>query len=508
MSARIRLASIAALALLLAQPARAQFGKSPFGVLASLHEEGGGVLLRVAFQVPPDHFLYRESMSVSVEAPATLTEKELPAPIQKHDTFTDELKLVYTQDVTFVYRVEAAQDPLKVLVKYQGCDHSVCFFPQKKTFELAVAGSVSDEVIAAQQTPSDAAAPVDGASWKDLMAGFDVRAQAAGYLKPADFIAFLDGVDRGERKGGEDRAVADFERRGLWVTVFLLLLGGVALNLTPCVLPLIPINLAILGAGNKARSRSQGFILGGLYGLAMAIVYGALGLAVVLTGSKFGALNASPWFNAVIAAVFVVMALAMFDILAVDLSRFQGRAGGAGEGRGGRYVAAFSMGAVAALLAGACVAPVLISTLLLASSLYAQGVQAALLLPFLLGLGMGLPWPFAGAGLSFLPKPGAWMKGVKIVFGVLILAFASYYGWLAYEGFRSRNSQGVVTADGRDPAEASVRRLTAALIESKQTGKPVFIDFWATWCKNCHAMEKTTFKDADVVRRLSEHIVV
>ena len=80
------------------------------------------------------------------------------------------------------------------------------------------------------------------------------------------------------------------------------------------------------------------------------------------------------------------------------------------------------MGAVAALLAGACVAPVVIQVVLFSSNLYATGTPLALALPFFLGIGMAIPWPIAGAGIAALPKPGAWMVRVKQAFGVFILA--------------------------------------------------------------------------------------
>ena len=124
------------------------------------------------------------------------------------------------------------------------------------------------------------------------------------------------------------------------------------------------------------------------------------------------------------------------------------------------------MGVVAALLAGACVAPVVISVLLLSARWYGEGMVAGLLLPFLLGLGMALPWPFAGAGLSFLPKPGKWMKWVKYSFGALILLFAVYYGGLAANLFMTRHSL-VVLARGNAAAGSSGSRpdesLAAAL---------------------------------------------
>ena len=96
------------------------------------------------------------------------------------------------------------------------------------------------------------------------------------------------------------------------------------------------------------------------------------------------------------------------------------------------------MGAVAALLAGACVAPVVIQVVLFSSNLYATGTTIALALPFFLGIGMAVPWPIAGAGLAALPKPGMWMVRVKQAFGVVILATAAYYGYEAYGLFANR----------------------------------------------------------------------
>jgi thioredoxin:protein disulfide reductase len=279
----------------------------------------------------------------------------------------------------------------------------------------------------------------------------------------------------------------------------------VALNLTPCILPMIPINLAIIGAGAQAGSKRRGFALGATYAAGMAIAYGVLGLFVVLTGSKFGTLNSSPWFNLGIAAVFLVLALAMFEKISIDLSRFQGGSAGNSTSSKSKFVVAYTMGTVAALLAGACVAPVVISVLLQATTLHAKGLTVGLLLPFLLGLGMGLPWPFAGAGLSFLPKPGKWMMRVKYGFGVMIILFATYYGHLAFGLFQSRSTI-MVRAAGKPGDEAKVfsEQLTKALQEARTDGRQVFIDFWASWCKNCSAMEHTTFASATVKQRLAK----
>ena len=103
----------------------------------------------------------------------------------------------------------------------------------------------------------------------------------------------------------------------------------------------------------------------------MAVVYGVLGLVVILTAGTFGTINASPWFNLGIAVLFVVLGLAMFDVITIDFSRLSSRI--RFSQREPRHVLlAFGMGAVAALLAGACVAPVVIQVVLFASQLYAR----------------------------------------------------------------------------------------------------------------------------------------
>ena len=370
-------------------------------------------------------------------------------------------------------------------------------FPERKTFSLSL-GQATGQITKSVEQKSKQSSE----DWKTLLGQFRVAAIDTGYLKKEDFLSFLDRAVSGAPAG--DDALARFDRLGLLATVLLIVLGGLGLNLTPCVLPLIPINLAIIGAGAKAGSKGRGFALGGVYGLGMAITYGALGLVVVLTGSKFGVLNASPWFNLVIAAIFFILALAMFDVITIDLARFQGSS--VPGAKKGHFAAALILGAVSALLAGACVAPMVIFVLLLAGNLYSKGVALGLFLPFLLGLGMALPWPFAGAGLSFLPKPGRWMTWVKYTFGIIILVVAAYYGYEAYRIFQSVQSAPAIS--GQTVSQQSDEALLNGLKRAQKEGKPVFIDFWATWCKNCIVMDKTTFKDSEVRKKLENFVTV
>ena len=304
------------------------------------------------------------------------------------------------------------------------------------------------------------------------------------------------------------RARGLLEGHGPLAILLIVLLGGLALNLTPCVLPMIPINLAIIGAGTQAGSRSRGFSLGAVYGAAMAVAYGALGLVVVLTASTFGTINATLWFNVAIAILFVVLALAMFDIITIDFSRWSSRFGSGG--RRGSFVLAFGMGAVAALLAGACVAPVVIEVVVFSSNLYATGTKVALALPFVLGLGMAIPWPLAGAGMAALPKPGKWMVRVKQAFGVVILATAGYYGYVAYGILANRFvDPAAVTSSVQEQLKSGWHAsLAEGLAAAERTHQPVLVDLWATWCKNCLTMDETTFKDPVVTRALDGYVKV
>ena len=170
----------------------------------------------------------------------------------------------------------------------------------------------------------------------------------------------------------------------------------------------------------------------------------------------------------------------------------------------------FTMGAVAALLAGACVAPVVIQVVLFSSSLYATGTTVALALPFMLGVGMALPWPFAGAGLAALPKPGAWMVRVKQGFGLLILATAVYYGYITYGIFANRwVDPASVASSVEEKLKAGWHAsLADGLAAARREQKPVLIDLWATWCKNCLTMDKTTLADPAVTAALAGYVKI
>lgn len=475
---------------------------------------------------------------LTVDAPSGVTVSEIvwPQPTDFQVEGLPEKLAVFEHESVIGVELALASNisagPLTVPahLRYQACDARACYAPTTADVQwtVTVAATASPDAANAavfkaipfgtgertngstgatgsrSPTASSKTSPASSGSGGsvELLNGFVIQGTTGGYLGSADFLSFIRNAESGVKERGM------FEGRGPIAILLLVLIGGLALNLTPCVLPMIPINLAIIGAGTQASSRGRGFLLGSAYGVAMAIVYGVLGLVVILTAGTFGTINSSPWFNIGIALLFVVLGLAMFDVLLIDFSKYSSNL--AGPGTRGSVVLAFSMGAVAALLAGACVAPVVIQVVLFSSNLYATGTRVALALPFCLGLGMAIPWPIAGAGLASLPRPGMWMVRVKQAFGVFILATALYYGYEACSIFSNRwVDPATVSASVEEQLKAGWHASLAEGLETaKRENKPVLIDMWATWCKNCLTMDRTTLANGDVQNALAGYVKI
>lgn len=452
--------------------------------------ERKGDKLEVSAVIPPGYYLYQEQTQVEVKdfQGAVLPPYSLPSPVIHDDPYSGKVQIFQngTKNV-WIFRVHDS-GAYQILINYQGCKEktadspALCFPPStEKLFSASEAVAENPASVIPESIPENLS---------KLLSAFKIERVVAGYLSPDEFESFLAAHDITQE--------SIFSDKNILIIILLILLGGLGLNLTPCVLPMIPVNLAIIGAGGQAGSKRKGFMLGGTYGIGIALAYGCLGILTVLTGTKFGELNSQAWFNFGIAAVFIVLALAMFDLFSIDLSRFSAGLEPKDSDKG-KLITAFIMGVVAALLAGACVAPVVIAVLLYSAKVYSEGNPAGLLLPLLLGVGMALPWPFAGAGMAVIPKPGAWMVRVKLVFAVLIAAAGI---WYAYTGVTLLPSRSAIAA-----AREQLPALETALRRSVRENKPVMIDFWASWCKNCTRMESTTFKDPAVKRKLDDFII-
>ena len=483
--------------------------------------------LHVQSNKPRDPSLIPTELTVDAPSGISVGEVVFPPAVDLAQAGQPEPLAVFGSEFAIGVRFDVARGApqgaieIPARLRYQACDENLCYAPatatlrwtlnvvpagvSAKTYPSPVFGEIrfgTGEAPARVSSPDPAVVSTPRGAGLTQLANFTMQGTTGGYLSSDDFLQFVRNAEAGVKEAGL------FEGRGPLAILLIVFLGGLALNLTPCVLPMIPINLAIIGAGTQAGSRSRGFLLGGVYGAAMAAVYGVLGLIVILTAGTFGTINSSPWFNLAIAIVFIALALAMFDIVTIDFSRFSSSVGTASNR--GSLVVAFTMGAVAALLAGACVAPVVIQVVLFASDLYAQGTAVALALPFLLGLGMALPWPLAGAGLAALPRPGAWMVRVKQAFGVLILVTAAYYGYQAYTLFDNRRvGVGEVASSVEEKLKAGwYASLDEGLAAAEREQKPVLLDLWATWCKNCLTMDKTTLADPAVEAALDGYVKI
>ena len=521
--------------------------KAEVAPLVATDGVAAGSELRTALQITLPEGLHTNSnkprdpslipITLTVTAPPGLEVKEIvfPTPTDLVSKGSDQPLSVFERSfaigvaMTVDADMPAGEITIPVRLRYQACDESMCYIPQRvesgwtvrvlaeksavkpeheDVFKTIAWGTGEKPVETTTTAAAGAGAAGATATQVDPLkrvGEFTVLGSTGGYLGSSDFLEFIRNAESGIQQKGM------FEGQGPLMILLLVFIGGMALNLTPCVLPMIPINLAIIGAGARAGSRGRGFWLGAAYGAAMAVVYGILGLVVILTAGTFGTINSSPWFNLGIAILFVVLALAMFDVLIIDFSKYSTKFNFGNSGEGGSVAVAFGMGAVAALLAGACVAPVVIQVVLFSSNLYAQGTSIALALPFLLGIGMATPWPLAGAGMSALPKPGAWMVRVKQVFGVFILGTALYYGYEAYSIFSNRwvdATEVASSVEEKIKKEGWHSSLAEGLEVAAREQKPVLIDMWATWCKNCLTMDKTTLADGSVNGALKDYVKV
>ncbi len=383
-------------------------------------------------------------------------------------------------------------------LRYQACNDSVCLPPKDAAVQID-ATKLGAAIVPAAATPS---------------AGFTpLTAAPKGAAVPAT---------------SADRLAATFASKGLPLTLLVLFVLGMALNLTPCVFPLIPITLGFFAMQSDGR-RSRRFALSLMYVLGIVIMYSALGVLASLGGKLFGAWLQLPAVQIGFALLMLVLASSMFGAFEIQAPRFianrsQGRAGGFG---------ALMMGLIVGIVAAPCVGPVVISLITLVAQLADPWLGFAMFAS--LAFGLGFPYLVM---LNALPKPGEWMLQVKRAMGFVLVAMAIYFlrpmigeRWFALgvagslligaaflflqRGTQGRNMRlamatlllvGGVFFAWPDPHAKSMLKWekydAKALTAAKSAGKPIIIDFYADWCIPCKELDAKTFNDPKVAAEL------
>ena len=226
----------------------------PFTVSASLSSAGGDKsFLTLSIKIPPKHYLYADTFRLDLPAGVEITTQTVPLPTNEFDTFSQTTRGKYTHDVVLTYFLARVPPILSLTVHYQGCSETTCFLPSSKHFEFkAGVATVSNS-----ESSSAATVSSEATETRQLTHHFSIVGTAVGYMPADKFLQFLENSKRGNGDI-KNRWMGKPEGSSIPFALLLILLGGLALNLTPCVLPLIPINLAIIGAGARAGSRARG----------------------------------------------------------------------------------------------------------------------------------------------------------------------------------------------------------------------------------------------------------
>jgi thiol:disulfide interchange protein DsbD len=433
-----------------------------------------------------------------------------PAHAMKAFEFTGGKQLaVYdgTIRIPFTGKLKAGVTKIRATLNYQACSDRVCLPPNRATAEFDV-------------TPVAAAVPA--------------VAPPAATTPTTSTPTSTPPVESRGGVASEDRLAKVFASSGLPLTLGILFLGGLALNLTPCVFPLIPITLGFFAMQSDGR-RSRRFGLSAMYVLGIVITYTALGILASLGGKMFGAFLQLPAVLIGFAVLMLVLSASMFGAYEIQPPKFitnrsQGRAGMAG---------ALSMGLLIGIVAAPCVGPVVISLVTLVAQIGDPVIGAAMFAT--LAFGLGFPYLVA---LNALPRPGEWMVTVKKGMGFVLIAMAFYflrplvhenvfkYGVAASlligaafvliskaQGAKMmRIAVGVVLLVAGvffalpHPEGAHVQwtayeaNALSAATTAKQ--KPIVVDFTADWCIPCKEMDARTFSDADVAAELGRFTLV
>lgn len=424
--------------------------------------------------------------------------------------------------------LEARKLVLELELEYQACAANYCLFPKKDRFKASVGVVETGEAVNKINSK--------------LFAGYNAGPKT-GLSDGVQFDLFRWSF-----------SIDNSSVLGLTLLLLTAALGGMLLNFTPCVLPLIPIK--IISLAHVAKDRRQCFMLGLAMSLGVLVFWMALGATISLV-SDFSATNQLfqyPAFTIGVGLIIGLMATGMFGFFSMRLPNFIYMINPEQNTLHG----SFGLGVLAAILSTPCTAPFMGAAAAWAST---QAPTTTLTTFAAIGTGMALPYLVLSASPALvekMPKTGPASELTKQVMGLFMLAAAAYFlgvglaslwtappappskiywwpvmffciaggGWLTYRTFRFTSNiklkaaftgigviivalsvWGAVRLTDQGPVDwiyYTPQRFEAATTDRKI----IVLVFTAEWCLNCKALEQGVLKDPKIVRLFAQEAIV
>ncbi|PIS11735.1 MAG: thiol:disulfide interchange protein [Bdellovibrio sp. CG10_big_fil_rev_8_21_14_0_10_47_8] len=423
-------------------------------------------VLEIQIELPEGYKAYEDQFKISIESPEGFKVSQFQiTPLKEiFDKFSKKKRNVVIRKAQIRAPIEVAStlDPgnqiLTVKLTYQACTSSYCLFPQNKELHVP-------------------------------------------------FVAIAEHKATNEKSFWKLSFSEVYKHGLIWAFLFVFVFGLLT-SFTPCIYPMIPITLAILGREAHVRNRWQSLLVSFVYVSGIGITFSALGVFAASTGILFGSFMSSPWVLGFVCLIFFMMSLSMFGLFELQAPQWIRDHVFARLQLHG-YIGAFVSGMLAGVVASPCVGPVLVGILTFVAQTKNLWLGFWLLFVYALGMGMlFLALGFSTTMTKHLPKNGAWMTRIKIFFGLLMLGASLYYLDVLLVSSKVI-SQSVLTTVA-ESLKSSTRtsgdhfKLSTivwkdysddVLAEAKSKGKPVLIDFRADWCAACLEMEEKTFTD-------------